>query len=68
MRIMSEEKLQKLAEFIKQYARDHNGDSPGLSDIMEYMEMVIKQRSLNHINQIVAYESPYQLLPFNRWP
>ena len=34
MRVMSEEKLQKLAEFIKQYARDNNGESPSLADIM----------------------------------
>ena len=40
MRVMSEEKLQKLAEFIKQYARDNNGASPGLSDIMDHMGMV----------------------------
>ena len=40
MRVMSEEKLQKLAEFIKQYARDNNGESPSLADIMEYMGMV----------------------------
>ena len=32
MRVMSEEKLQKLAEFIKQYARDNNGESPSLAD------------------------------------
>ena len=51
MRIMSEEKLQKLAEFIKQYARDHNGDSPGLSDIMEYMEMV-KSTAYRHILEL----------------
>lgn len=40
MRVMSEEKLNKLAEFIKQYARDNNGESPSLTDIMEYMGMV----------------------------
>lgn len=40
MRVMSEQKLQKLAEFIKQYARDNNGASPGLSDIMDHMGMV----------------------------
>ena len=40
MRVMSEEKLQKLAEFIKQYARDNNGASPCLSDIMDHMGMV----------------------------
>lgn len=40
MRVMSEEELQKLAEFIKQYARDNNGESPSLAGIMEYMGMV----------------------------
>ena len=40
MRTMSEEKLDKLAEFIKQYARENNGDSPSLGTITEYMEMV----------------------------
>ena len=40
MRVMSEEKLQKLAEFIKQYARENNGESPSLADIMEYMGQV----------------------------
>ena len=34
MRVMSEEKLNKLAEFIKQYARDNNGESPSLADII----------------------------------
>ena len=37
MRVMSEEKLNKLAEFIKQYARDNNGESPSLADIMDHM-------------------------------
>ena len=39
MRAMNEEKLQKLAEYIKQYARENNGESPRLADIMEYMNM-----------------------------
>ena len=51
MRVMSEEKLNKLAEFIKQYARDHNGDSPGLADIMEYMGMV-KSTAYRHILEL----------------
>ncbi len=48
MRVMSEEKLQKLADFIKQYARENNGDSPSLTDIMEYMSMV-KSTAYRHV-------------------
>lgn len=70
MRVMSEEKLQKLADYIKQYARDNNGASPGLSDIMDYMGMV-KSTAYRHILElerrgIVSYsgkktlESPLQ--------
>ena len=51
MRVMSEEKLQKLAEFIKQYARDNNGESPSLADIMEYMGMV-KSTAYRHILEL----------------
>ena len=51
MRVMSEEKLQKLAEFIKQYARDNNGESPSLADIMEYMDMV-KSTAYRHILEL----------------
>jgi len=39
MRIMNQEKLERLSAFIKQYARDNNGSSPSLSEIMEYMSM-----------------------------
>ncbi len=39
MRAMNEDKLKKLAEYIKQYARENNGDAPRLSDIMSYMNM-----------------------------
>lgn len=51
MRVMSEEKLQRLAEYIKQYARDNNGASPVLSDIMEYMGMV-KSTAYRHILEL----------------
>lgn len=51
MRVMNEEKLQKLAEFIKQYARENNGASPSLSDIMEYMGMV-KSTAYRHILEL----------------
>ena len=39
MRVMNQEKVERLAEFINQYARDNNGSSPSLSEIMEYMNM-----------------------------
>ena len=39
MRTMSQEKIERLADFIKQYARDNNGVSPSLSEITEYMGM-----------------------------
>ena len=51
MRVMSEEKLNKLAEFIKQYARENNGASPGLADIMDYMGMV-KSTAYRHILEL----------------
>jgi repressor LexA len=39
MRIMDENSLQKLADYIKQYARENNGASPALAEIMDYMCM-----------------------------
>lgn len=39
MRTMNQEKVERLACFINQYARDNNGSSPRLSDIMKYMSM-----------------------------
>ena len=39
MRAMNEEYIEKLAEFIKQYARENNGEAPRLIDIMSYMNM-----------------------------
>ena len=39
MRTMNQEKIERLAAFITQYARDNNGSSPSLSEIMEYMSM-----------------------------
>ena len=39
MRTMNQEKVERLAAFINQYARDNNGSSPSLSEIMEYMSM-----------------------------
>ncbi len=51
MRVMSEEKLNKLAEFIKQYARDNNGESPSLADIMDHMGMV-KSTAYRHVLEL----------------
>lgn len=39
MRTMNQVKIERLAAFITQYARDNNGSSPSLSEIMEYMSM-----------------------------
>ena len=39
MRRMDQEKIKRLAAFINQYARDNNGASPSLSDIMAHMNM-----------------------------
>ncbi len=39
MRTMNREKIERLADFIHQYARENNGTSPSLSEIMDYMEM-----------------------------
>lgn len=52
MRVLSEEKLQKLLLFIKQYARENNGASPGLNDIMNYMTMV-KSTAFRYIMELV---------------
>ena len=39
MRTVNQEKVERLAAFVNQYARDNNGSSPSLSEIMEYMSM-----------------------------
>lgn len=39
MRTMNQEKVERLADFINKFARDNNGTSPSLSEIMEYMSM-----------------------------
>lgn len=39
MRTMNQEKIERLAGFIDQYARNNNGSSPSLSEIMDYMGM-----------------------------
>lgn len=37
MRSMNEEKIQALSEYIKQYARENNGEAPRLAEITEFM-------------------------------
>lgn len=39
MKIINEEKLEKMAEYIKNYIRDNNGESPSFSEILGYMDM-----------------------------
>ncbi len=39
MKRMDEEKLNKMAEFIYRYVREHNGESPKFGEILKYMEM-----------------------------
>lgn len=51
MRVMSEEKLQKLADYITQYAREYNGAAPTLYDIMAYMGMV-KSTAYRHVLEL----------------
>ena len=70
MRAMNENNLQKLAEYIKQYARDNNGESPRLADIMDYMSMAkstayryvveLEKRGIVSYNGKRTLESPLQ--------
>ncbi len=39
MKVLSEEKLQKMAEYIESYMRENNGEVPRFREILEYMEM-----------------------------
>ena len=39
MRTMNEDKICELADFIKQYARENNGESPSLAEITKMMGM-----------------------------
>lgn len=39
MKVLNEEKLNKMAEYIKSYMHDNNGDVPSFLSIIEYMEM-----------------------------
>ena len=70
MRAMNEDKLEKLAEYIKQYARENNGDAPRLSDIMSHMNMAkatayryvleLEKRGIVSYNGKKTLESPLQ--------
>jgi repressor LexA len=39
MKVLSEEKLKKMAEYIKSYMHENNGEVPKFREILEYMEM-----------------------------
>ena len=39
MKLLNEEKLHKMAEFINKYIVEHNGESPKFKDILTYMDM-----------------------------
>ena len=39
MKLLNEEKLNKMADYINRYILTHNGASPKFKDILEYMEM-----------------------------
>ena len=70
MRAMNEDKLEKLAEYIKKYARENNGDAPRLSNIMSYMNMAkatayryvleLEKRGVVSYNGKKTLESPLQ--------
>ena len=70
MRVMDEKKLLEITEFIKRYARENNGDAPGLADIMDYMSMAkttayrymleLKKRGVVSYNGKKTLEIPLQ--------
>ena len=39
MKLLNEEKLNKMAEFINRYIMEHNGASPRFKEILDYMDM-----------------------------
>ena len=39
MKVLDENKLKKMADYINGYIRTHNGDSPKFGEILEYMDM-----------------------------
>ena len=59
MKVLDENKLKKMADYIGGYIRTHNGDSPKFGEILEYMDMSksVGYRYLTRLNErgIVAY-------------
>ena len=39
MKVLSEEKLEQMAQYIKSYMHENNGDAPRFKQILEYMQM-----------------------------
>lgn len=71
MRVMNETKLQAIAEYIKRYAIENNGDAPSLADIMDYMSMAktTAYRYILELNNrgIVSYSGKNSLeIPIQR--
>ena len=70
MRSMNENKLTEIAEYIKTYARENNGEAPRLSNIMSYMNMAkatayryvleLEKRGVVSYNGKKTLESPLQ--------
>ena len=70
MRSMNENKITEIAEYIKTYARENNGDAPRLSDIMSHMNMAkatayryvleLEKRGVVSYNGKKTLESPLQ--------
>lgn len=59
MKVLDENKLKKMADYINGYIRTHNGDSPKFGEILEYMDMSksVGYRYLTRLGErgIVAY-------------
>ena len=51
MRVMSEEKLQKLTDFIITYVKENDGETPGFVEMMEHMDMA-KSTMLRYILEL----------------
>ena len=70
MRSMNENKLTEIAEYIKTYARENNGEAPRLADIMSHMNMAkatayryvlkLEKRGVVSYNGKKTLESPLQ--------
>ena len=70
MRSMNENKLTEIAEYIKTYARENNGEAPRLAEIMSHMNMAkatayryvleLEKRGIVSYNGKKTLESPLQ--------